>query len=51
MSLKNRLLANFRELQAFKEGCDILLISYEDVGTALQQAYENNADADACILA
>ncbi len=49
--LKDRLLANFPELQAFKEGRDILLMSNEDVGTALRQACENDADDDACILA
>ena len=49
--LKDRILANFPELHAFKEGRDILLISNKDVGTALRQACENDADDDAYILA
>ena len=49
--LKDRILANFPELQAFKDGRDILLMSNEDVGTALRQACKNDADNDAYILA
>lgn len=49
--LKDRILATFPELQAFKDGRDILLSSNEDVGTALRQACENDVDNDAYILA
>ena len=48
--LKDRILAHFPELQAFKEGCDFLLMSNEDVGSALRQVCENDADDEACIL-
>ena len=49
--LKERILAMFPELQAFKEGRDVLLMSNDDVGTALRQACENDADDDAYVLA
>ena len=39
--LKDHILSSFPELQAFKDGRDILLISNEDIGTALQQVCEN----------
>ena len=48
--LKDRILAHFPELQAFKEGCDILLMSNEDVGSALRQVCENDADDEAYVL-
>ena len=48
--LKDRILAHFPELQAFKEGHDILLMSNEDVGSALRQVCENDADDEAYVL-
>ena len=44
-------LANFPELQAFKDGRNVLFLSNEDVGTALRQACKNDVDNDAYILA
>ena len=49
--LKDRILASFPELQAFKDGRDIILTSNEDSGTALRQACQNDVDNDAYILA
>ena len=49
--LKDRILASFPELQAFKDGRDILLTSNEDIGTALRQVCERDIDNDAYILA
>ena len=49
--LKDRILASFPELQAFKDGRDIILTSNEDIGTALRQACQNDVDNDAYILA
>lgn len=48
--LKDRILANFPELKAFKEGRDILLISNDDIGVALRKACESDADDDALTL-
>ncbi len=42
---------SFPELQAFKDGRDIILTSNEDIGTALRQVCENDVDNDAYILA
>ena len=49
--LKDRIVASFPELQAFKDGRDILLTSKEDIGTTLRQVYEKDLDNDAYILA
>ena len=49
--LKDRILASFPELQAFKDGRDIVLTSNEDIGAALRQACQNDVDNDAYILA
>ena len=49
--MKDRILASFPELQAFKDGRDILLTSNEVIGTALQQVCKNDVDDDAYILA
>ena len=49
--LKDRVLASFPELQAYKEGRDILLASNQDVGHALRKACEHDADGDAQTLA
>ena len=43
--------ASFPEMQAFKDRQDILLKSNENIGTALQQVYENDVDNEAYILA
>ena len=48
---KDRILVNFPELQAFKEGRDILLIANDDIGIALRKAYENDAEDEAITLA
>ena len=44
--IKEQILAMFPELQAFKEGRDVLLMSNDDVGIALRQACENDTDDD-----
>ena len=49
--LKDRILASFPELRAFKDGRDILLTSNEDIGGALRHVCENDVDNDAYILA
>ena len=49
--LKDRILANFPELQAFKEGRDVLLIASKDVGIALRKACEVDMDDEAFTLA
>ena len=49
--LKDRILAHFPNLQAHKEGRDILLIFNKDVGPAMRKACEHDADADAIHLA
>lgn len=49
--LKTRILAHFPDLQAHKEGRDILLVFNEDVGPAMRKACEHDADADAIHLA
>ena len=49
--MKDRILASFPELQAFKDGQDILLTSNKVIGTALQQVCKNDVDIDAYILA
>ena len=48
--LKDRILAHFPELQTFKEGHDILLMSNEDIGSVLRQVCENDADDEAYVL-
>lgn len=49
--LKNRILAHFPDLQAHKEGRDILLVSNKDVGPAMKKVCEQDADTDAIHLA
>lgn len=49
--LKNTILAHFPDLQAHKEGGDILLVYNEDVGPAVRIAFEDEANADAIHLA
>ncbi len=49
--LKDRIVASFPELQAFKDGRDILLTSKEDIGTTLRLVCEKDLDNDAYILA
>ena len=49
--LKHRILAHFPDLQAHKEGRDVLLIFTDDVGPAMKKACEYDADADAIHLA
>lgn len=48
--LKDRIAANFPELQAFDGGNGILFMSNRDVGMALRQACEYDADGNAYIL-
>lgn len=48
--LKNRIIAAVPDLQAHKQGRDVLLIFNEDVGGALKQATTRNYDDDAMIL-
>ena len=42
--LKDRILVSFPELQAFKDGRDVLLASNEGIGSALRQACENDPE-------
>ncbi len=42
---------NFPELQAFRDGRDVLLVPNEEIGTNLHQACENDVENDAFILA
>ena len=49
--LKNRIFAHFPELQAHKEGRDILLIFREDIGSAMRKACELDADTEGIHLA
>ena len=44
--LKDHILASFPELQAFKDGRDVLLTSNEDIGSTLWQACENDPEND-----
>ena len=49
--LKQRLLAQFTDMQAQKQGRDILLAFEEDIGTALAKACEFDSDNEAIHLA
>ena len=49
--LKHRLLAQFRDMRAQKNGCDILLAFEEDVGAALVKICESDNDYDTIHLA
>ena len=48
--LKNRFLAHKQDLQAYREGRDVLLAFNKDVVAALRQAYERDFDDEAGIL-
>ena len=48
--LKTRILAHQQDLQAYREGRDILLTFSEDVRASLRQAYERDFDDEAWIL-
>ena len=48
--LKNRILANLPELQAYKQGRDVLLAFNEDIGNALKIVSERDCDDEAVIL-
>ena len=49
--LKKCLLAQFTDMQAQKQGRDILLAYEEDIGTALAKAYDSDGDNEAIYLA
>lgn len=49
--LKNRVLAYFPDMEAHKQGRDVMLIFNNDVGLALKKACEYDADSDAIHLA
>ena len=49
--LKNRILGYLPDMEAHKQGQDTILVSNEDVGTALSKACEHDADNDAVHLA
>ncbi|KAK1900200.1 Calpain-like protease palB/RIM13 [Dissostichus eleginoides] len=49
--LKNRILSYFPDMDAHKQGRDVVLICNEDVGAALGKACEHDADNDAVHLA
>ena len=48
--LKNRILSNFPDMQAHRQGRDILLAFNEDIGLALQRVSESDFDEEAIIL-
>ncbi|KAJ8050258.1 hypothetical protein HOLleu_03392 [Holothuria leucospilota] len=48
--LKKRVLAYFPDMEAHKQGRDVVLISNEDVEPALRKACEHDADGDAVHL-
>lgn len=48
--LKERILAYFPDMQAHKQGRNVILIFNEDIGSALRKACEHDADNDAVIL-
>ena len=45
--LKDRLLGYFQDMEAHKQGRDVVLISNQDIGSALSKACEHDADNDA----
>ena len=49
--LKDRLLGYFQDMEAHKQGRDVVLISNQDIGSALSKACELDADNDAVHLA
>ena len=49
--LKDRILGYFPDLEAHKQGQNVVLISNKDVGSALSKACEHDADNDAVHLA
>ena len=49
--LKDRILGYFPDLEAHKQGRDVVLIFNEDVGSALHKACEHDVDNDAVHLA
>ena len=48
--LKTRVLSHQHDLQAYREGRDVLLAFSKDVGAALRQAYERDFDDKAWLL-
>ena len=49
--LKNRILAHFPDMEAHKQGRDVVLVCNQDVGKALAKACEHDADDEAVHLA
>ena len=49
--LKDRILAYFPDMEAHKQGRDVVLVSNKDIGSALSKACEQDSDNDAIILA
>ena len=49
--LKTRILGYFSDMDAHKQGRDVVLVCNEDVGAALEKACEHDADNDAVHLA
>ena len=49
--LKDRILAYFPDIEAHKQGRDVVLIYNKDIGSALRKACEHDADDDAIHLA
>ena len=49
--LKNRILSYFPDMEAHKQGRDVVLVSNEDVGAALRKACEHYSDIEAVYLA
>ena len=48
--LKNRILAYFPDLEAHKQGRDVVLVCNKDIGNAIKKACEYDADSDAVHL-
>ena len=49
--LRERILAEFPDMQSYKKGRDVLMAFEEDVGAALAKAYEQDSDKDAVHIA
>ena len=49
--LKDRILGYFQDMEAHKQGRDVMIISKKDVGSALHKACKHDADNDAIHLA
>ena len=49
--LRERILAEFPDMQSYKKGRDVLIAFEDDFGAALAKAYEQDSDEDAVYIA